>query len=83
MNDFYATVPGIILCDNIQWIIICLFVVCLQLQQCQDRMLELEKDLENPYDEKRVRYLEGKDLPPAEMHEKIEDVSFLLKIILS
>jgi len=47
----------------------------LQLQQCQDRMLELEKDLENPYDEERVRYLEGKDLPPAEMHEKIEDVS--------
>ena len=41
-------------------------------------MLELEKDLENPYDEKRVRYLEGKDLPPAEMHEKIEDVRFLL-----
>ncbi|XP_060560310.1 coiled-coil domain-containing protein 146-like [Ruditapes philippinarum] len=46
----------------------------IQLQQCQDRMLELEKDLENPYDEKRVRYLEGKDLPPAEMHEKIEDL---------
>jgi len=62
-----------------------MFIVCtmyfmfssqlLQLQQCQDRMLELEKDLENPYDEERVRYLEGKDLPPAEMHEKIEDVS--------
>ncbi|XP_052779091.1 coiled-coil domain-containing protein 146-like [Mya arenaria] len=46
----------------------------IQLQQCQDRMLELEKQLENPYDESRVRYLEGKDLPPAEMHEKIEDL---------
>jgi len=46
----------------------------IQLQQCQDLMLELEKELENPYDEKRVRYLEGKDLPPAEMHEKIEDL---------
>lgn len=50
-------------------------VLCLlQLQQCQDRMLELEKRLENPYDESRVRYLEGKDPAPAEMHEKIEDV---------
>ena len=38
-------------------------------------MLELEKELENPYDEKRVRYLSGKDPLPAEMHEKIEDVS--------
>lgn len=46
----------------------------IQLQQCQDRMLELEKQLENPYDEKRVRYLEGKDPAPAEMHEKIEDL---------
>jgi hypothetical protein len=45
-----------------------------QLQQCQDRLLEFEKDLENPYDEKHVRYLESKDLPPAEIHEKIEDV---------
>ena len=38
-------------------------------------MLELEKQIENPYDEKRVRYLEGKDPPPADLHEKIEDVS--------
>ena len=38
-------------------------------------MLELEKELENPNDEKRVRFLQGKDLPPTEMHEKIEDVS--------
>lgn len=42
-------------------------------------MLELEKHLENPNDESRVRYLQGKDLPPAEMHEKIEDVSIALE----
>jgi len=41
-------------------------------------MLELEKQLENPYDESRVRYLDGKDLQPAQMHEKIEDVSRLI-----
>ena len=56
--------------------------VVLQLQQCQDLMLELEKQLENPYDEKRVRYLDGKDLPPAELHEKIEDVSLVLRTIV-
>lgn len=47
----------------------------IQLQQCQDRMLELEKHLEDPYDESRVRYLEGKDLPPAQLQDKVEDVS--------
>lgn len=46
----------------------------IQLQQCQDRMLELEKQLEDPYDESRVRYLEGKDLPPAKLQDKIEDL---------
>lgn len=46
----------------------------IQLQQCQDRMLELEKKLEDPYDESRVRYLEGKDLPPAKLQDKVEDV---------
>ncbi|KAL3853073.1 hypothetical protein ACJMK2_016653 [Sinanodonta woodiana] len=50
----------------------------IQLQDCQDRMLELEKELENPYDESRVRYLEGKDPPPAELHEKIEDLEMRL-----
>lgn len=53
----------------------------IQLQQCQDRMLELEKQLEDPYDESRVRYLEGKDLPPAKLQDKIEDVrtTYLIK----
>ena len=49
--------------------------VLFQLLACQNRMLELEKEIENPYDEKRVRYLEGKDPPPADLHEKVEDVS--------
>ena len=31
--------------------------------------------LENPYDEKRVRFLEGKDLSPADLNKKIENVS--------
>ena len=47
----------------------------IQLQQCQDRMLELEKELENPYDETRVRLLEGSDPSPAEIQTKVEDVS--------
>ncbi|PIK60071.1 putative coiled-coil domain-containing protein [Apostichopus japonicus] len=36
----------------------------IQLSQCQDRMTELEKNLENPYDETRVRFLEGEDPQP-------------------
>ena len=52
--------------------------VFFQLLACQNRMLELEKEIENPYDEKRVRYLEGKDPPPADLHEKVEDVSPLI-----
>ncbi|XP_076468743.1 coiled-coil domain-containing protein 146-like [Babylonia areolata] len=46
----------------------------IQLQQCQDRMLELEKELENPYDEKRVRFLGGVDPSPAEIQTKVEDL---------
>jgi len=46
----------------------------IQLQQCQDRMLELEKDLENPYDETRVRYLSGKDPSPGEIQGKVEEL---------
>ncbi|XP_059175835.1 coiled-coil domain-containing protein 146-like [Physella acuta] len=46
----------------------------IQLQQCQDRMVELEKALENPYDESRVRYLTGKDPTPGEIHNKVEEL---------
>ena len=38
-------------------------------------MLELEKEVENPYNDKRARFLEGKDPAPADLHEKVEDVS--------
>ena len=51
------------------------FQILIQLAQCQDRMHELEKELENPYDEKRVRFLEGKDPNPSQLNNRIEDVS--------
>ena len=41
-------------------------------------MLELEKQLENPHDEKRVRFLQGRDLSPAELQNKLEEVSSLV-----
>ncbi|XP_038067979.1 coiled-coil domain-containing protein 146-like [Patiria miniata] len=50
----------------------------IQLSQCQDRMGELEKELENPYDENRVRFLEGKDLSPADLNKKIEQLEVRL-----
>ena len=64
------------------FILITMFNVLFQLLACQNRMLELEKEIENPYDEKRVRYLEGKDPPPADLHEKVEDVSPLISFTL-
>ena len=39
-------------------------------------MNELEHELENPNDEKRVRFLEGRDLSPPDLNNKIEDVSY-------
>ena len=56
---------------------LCIFLLCpllFQLSQCQDRMLELERMLENPMDETRVRFLEGKDLAPAQLSGKVEQV---------
>ncbi|XP_071960472.1 coiled-coil domain-containing protein 146-like [Antedon mediterranea] len=50
----------------------------IQLSQCQDRMAELEKNLENPYDESRVRLLEGKDMPPGDLNKKIEELEIRL-----
>ncbi|XP_013383517.1 coiled-coil domain-containing protein 146 [Lingula anatina] len=50
----------------------------IQLSQCQDRMLELEKQLENPYDETRVRYLEGSDPSPAQLQTKLEELEVRL-----
>lgn len=53
-------------------ILIC--YVMLQLSQCQDRMTEQEKMLEDPNDETRVRFLEGKDMNPAELKDKMQEV---------
>ncbi|XP_070559070.1 coiled-coil domain-containing protein 146-like [Ptychodera flava] len=50
----------------------------IQLAQCQDRMAELEKELENPYNKERVRLLEGRDLSPAELNNKIEELEIRL-----
>ncbi|XP_054752363.1 coiled-coil domain-containing protein 146-like [Lytechinus pictus] len=50
----------------------------IQLAQCQDRMNELEHQLENPHDEKRVRFLDGKDLSPQDLNNKIEDLEIRL-----
>ncbi|KAH9508117.1 hypothetical protein Btru_054756 [Bulinus truncatus] len=50
----------------------------IQLEQCQERMLELERALENPYDETRVRYLTGKDPSPGEIHSKVEELELRL-----
>jgi len=38
--------------------------------------MELEKQIENP-DNNRIRIVEGKDLMPAELQKKINDVSAL------
>ncbi|XP_006816366.1 coiled-coil domain-containing protein 146-like [Saccoglossus kowalevskii] len=50
----------------------------IQLSQCQDRMAELERELENPYNEDRVRLLEGKDLTPHDLNNKIEELEIRL-----
>jgi hypothetical protein len=52
--------------------------VVLQLSQCQDRMMDMEKTLENPNDPTRVRLLEGRDLTPAQMHSKLEEVGKII-----
>ena len=42
--------------------------------QCQDHQNELEQKIEDPNIEDRVRFLDGKDLSPAEISAKIEQV---------
>uniref|UniRef100_A0A0B6Y001 Cilia- and flagella-associated protein 58 central coiled coil domain-containing protein n=1 Tax=Arion vulgaris TaxID=1028688 RepID=A0A0B6Y001_9EUPU len=46
----------------------------IQLQQCQDLVVELEKNLEDPFDETRVRHLMGKDPTPLEIQTKVEEL---------
>ena len=52
----------------------CIFLTVIQISQCQDRMIELEKMIENPHDESRVRFLEGHDPTPAQLQNKLEEV---------
>jgi len=46
-----------------------------KLSQCQDRMRDLEKQLENADQPDRVRFLEGTDPSPTELRSTIENVS--------
>ena len=46
----------------------------LQLESCQERLVELEKALENPNDPARVRFLDGEDESPAAIMKKLEQV---------
>ncbi|XP_078000623.1 coiled-coil domain-containing protein 146-like [Glandiceps talaboti] len=50
----------------------------IQLSQCQDRMAELEKELENPNNKYRVRLLEGRDMSPSDLNSKIEELEIRL-----
>ncbi|MBN3298360.1 CC146 protein, partial [Amia calva] len=50
----------------------------IQLSECQDRCLELEKALEDPSRENRIRLLEGADPKPSELLEKIEQLELRL-----
>lgn len=51
-----------------------LTTIQIQLSTCQDRVNDLEKACEDPTSEGRLRFLEGKDLPPVEMQKKLEQL---------
>ncbi|CAD5119583.1 DgyrCDS8185 [Dimorphilus gyrociliatus] len=46
----------------------------IQMQACQDRLVDLDGRTENANDPTRVRFLEGKDLPPDKMKDKLEEL---------
>ncbi|XP_050405069.2 coiled-coil domain-containing protein 146 [Patella vulgata] len=50
----------------------------IELQKVQDHLLSLEKNLENPNNDKRVRYIDGNDPSPPEMQAKIEELELRL-----
>ncbi|XP_078495204.1 coiled-coil domain-containing protein 146 [Ciona intestinalis] len=50
----------------------------IQLSQCQDRMKELEKELEDPDRPGRVRLLQGKDPSPTELRSMVENLEIRL-----
>ena len=49
-------------------------ILLFQLAQCQDRMMELEQEVENPNAKNRARLIEGKDPEPLELQKMIEKV---------
>ncbi|CAF1640442.1 unnamed protein product, partial [Adineta ricciae] len=49
-----------------------LYRICLE--SCQERLVELEKALENPNDPARVRFLDGEDESPAAIMKKLEQL---------
>ncbi|UJR26651.1 hypothetical protein I4U23_007968 [Adineta vaga] len=49
-----------------------LYRICLE--SCQERLVELEKMLENPNDPARVRFLDGEDESPASIMKKLEQL---------
>lgn len=50
----------------------------LQLVACRERLAQLEKKLEDPSDENRVRLLGGEDPEPEILAKKIEELEFRL-----
>ncbi|CAF3838730.1 unnamed protein product [Adineta steineri] len=55
-----------------------LYRICLE--ACQERLVELEKMLENPNDPARVRFLDGVDESPASIMKKLEQLEQRLSI---
>jgi len=43
-------------------------------------MMEQEKSLEDANDETRIRFLEGNDLSPAELKDKIQEVELSVTV---
>uniref|UniRef100_A0A1I8FN67 Reverse transcriptase domain-containing protein n=1 Tax=Macrostomum lignano TaxID=282301 RepID=A0A1I8FN67_9PLAT len=55
-----------------------LTVLQIQLSICQDRLLQMESRTEDPTHAGRLRYLEGADPGPIELHNKCEDMEIRL-----
>ena len=51
----------------------------LQLSQCQDKMHEMEQQLEDPTQLERIRFLAGEDPTPAQLQGKLEQVLAIIK----
>ncbi len=53
----------------------CIETIIFQLESCQERLVDLEKILENPNDPARVRFLDGNDDTPEVIMKKLEQVN--------